>query len=238
MSKAKAAPLRPAYVPRSQIIWTDERLDALDNEQLLNLLGNLPQQRASGRVAHDTADELEVRIKARLPARAIAVRRRRARSEVQLETRVAEQLASLAIDLAARYALGAEAATADAAARAPAARSRTLADTRGKPRIGGSVKQGRSAIDRYLCCRSGDSLAGLAFVLLAERPQQEGCYVIFGTEDLLGDEPATNDYAPIAEQHGWSASARARMRALPMADYAAAAQRFEALLARVAPRLS
>jgi hypothetical protein len=237
MSKAKAAPLRPAYVPRSQIIWTDERLDALDNEQLLNLLGNLPQQRASGRVAHETADELELRIKARLPARAIAVRRRRARSEVQLEVRVAEQLASLANDLAARYALSTEAAAAGVAGRAPH-RTRALADARGKPRVGGSVKQGRSAIDRYLCCRSGDSLVGLAFVLLAERPQQEGCYVVFGTEDLLGDEPATNDYAPIAEQHGWSASARARMRALPMADYAAAAQRFEALLARVAPRLS
>lgn len=237
MSKAKAAPLRPAYVPRSQIIWTDERLDALDNEQLLNLLGNLPQQRASGRVAHETADELELRIKARLPARAIAVRRRRARSEVQLETRVAEQLASLATDLAARYALSTDAEAPEAAGRAPH-RARTLADARGKPRVGGSVKQGRSAIDRYLCCRSGDSLAGLAFVLLAERPQQEGCYVVFGTEDLLGDEPATNDYAPIAEQHGWSATARARMRALPMADYAAAAQRFEALLARVAHRLS
>jgi hypothetical protein len=237
MSKAKAAPVRPAYVPRSQIIWTDERLDALDNEQLLNLLGNLPQQRASGRVAHETADELELRIKARLPARAIAVRRRRARSEVQLETRVAEQLASLATDLALRYALNTEPEPTDVAARAPV-RSRSLADTRGKPRIGASVKQGRSAIDRYLVCRAGDSLAGLAFVLLAERPQQDGCFVIFGTEDLLGDEPATNDYAPIAEQHGWSASARARMRALPMADYAAAAQRFEALLARMAPRLS
>jgi hypothetical protein len=238
MSKAKAAPVRPAYVPRSQIIWTDERLDALDNEQLLNLLGNLPQQRASGRVAHETADELELRIKSRLPARAIAVRRRRARSEVQLEARVAEQLTSLANSLAARYAFGSEPGADDAPNRAPAARSRTLADARGKPRVGGSVKQGRSAIDRYLCYRAGDSLAGLAFVLLAERPQQDGCFLIFGTDDLLDGETAPNDFGPIAEQHGWSASARARMRALPMADYAAAAQRFEALLARMAPRLS
>ena len=63
MSKAKNVSLKPVYTPPSLIVWTDERLAALDKEQLINLLGNLQTQVSSGRVSEATATDLEVRIK-------------------------------------------------------------------------------------------------------------------------------------------------------------------------------
>jgi len=219
------------------IVWTDERLAALDKEQLINLLENLQTQRGSGRVAKDTADELEERIKARLPARAITVRRRRTRSEVLLEARVSEQLGALAAELASRYDLSPESATRESAGT-KGFRTRTLIDAKGKARIGNSVKQGSAAIDRFIACRVRDSLASLAFVLLADQPEESGRYVLLGTDDLIDEELAPNEFTPLAEQHGWSARSRTRMRAVPMASFAEGAQRFEALIARVAAPLS
>lgn len=230
MSKARSAPVKPVFIPPSQIVWTDERLAALDKEQLINLLANLQIQRTNGRVPEATAVELEVRIKGLLPARAIAVRAKRPRSEVMLEARTAEQLGGLATDLAARYDISAETAV-SAAEGIKGFRPQPLTDSKGHARAG---TKGGAAFERFIGYRSRDSYAGLAFVLLANQAQERGCYVLFGTDDLLGAEVPSNDYTPIAEQHGWSAAARARMRAVPLAGYAEGAERFEALIAQLA----
>jgi hypothetical protein len=237
MSKAKSAIARPAFFTPTQMDWTEERLAALDKVQLINLLANLQTQRGSGRVGDHTADDLESRIKARLPARAIAVRRKRARSEVLLEARVAQQLGALATELAARYDLSAETAI-RASADTKGFRPQPLTDSKGHARAGNSVKSGAAAIDRYIACRVRDSLASLAYVLLADRPQETGRYVLLGTDDLLASDTPPNEFTPVAEQHGWSAGSRTRMRAAPMANFAEAAQRFEAMIAQVAPALA
>ena len=237
MSKSKSASARPVFFTPTTMDWTEERLAVLDKVQLINLLRNLQTQRGSGRVAEGTADELEARIKARLPARAIAVRRKRVRSEVLLEARVAQQLGALATELAARYDLSAETASRTSAGT-KGFRPQRLTDSKGQARAGGSVKSGAAAIDRYIACRMGDSLASLAYVLLADKPQETGRYVLLGTDDLLDADTAPNDFTPVAEQHGWSAGSRTRMRAAPMPNFAEAAVRYEALIARVAAPLA
>jgi hypothetical protein len=236
MSKAKNVSLKPAYVPPSQIVWTDERLAALDKDQLVNLLANLQTQRTSGRVSETTAIELEERIKARLPTRAIAVRRKRPRSEVLLEARAAEQLGSLAMELARRYDISAETAIA-ASAGTKGFRPQPLTDSKGHARTGASVKNGDAAIERFVAYRSRDSLVCLAFVLLADQAQERGRYVLLGTDDVLVDAGEPNEYTPLAEQHAWSAAVRGRMRAEPVSGFAEAAERFEGLLASLSTRL-
>jgi hypothetical protein len=77
MSKAKSIPARPVFVTPSSIVWTDERLAALDATQLGNLLDNLPIQVAAGRVSEEVAADLEARIESRLPARQVKLRRKR-----------------------------------------------------------------------------------------------------------------------------------------------------------------
>jgi hypothetical protein len=77
MSKPKTLSTAPVFVPKSQLVWTDEKLQALDTVQLGNLLDNLGVQLASGRVSEETAADLQRRIEARLPARELALRRKR-----------------------------------------------------------------------------------------------------------------------------------------------------------------
>lgn len=230
MSKARSAPVKPVFIPPSQIVWTDDRLAALGKDQLINLLANLQTQRSSGRVSEEIAVELEVRIKGLLPARATSVRTKRPRSEVLLEARTAEQLGALATDLAARYDISAETAL-NAAEGIKGFRPQPLTDSKGHARAG---TKGGAAFERFIGYRSRDSYAGLAFVLLANQAQERGCYVLLGTDDLLDADLPANDYTPIAEQHGWSTAARARMRAEPMSNYAEGAERFEGLIARLA----
>jgi len=69
MRKSAIKPPKPVFHTPTQMDWTDDKLAALSNDQLVTLLGNLRTQRASGRVKEDTADELAKRIYARLPTR-------------------------------------------------------------------------------------------------------------------------------------------------------------------------
>jgi hypothetical protein len=233
MNKSKNAPMRPVFVQPSRIEWTDERLDVLDKQQLANLLENLQTQVSGGRVSEATAAELERRIMSRLPVRTGALRRRRPRSEVRLEARVAEQLGGLAVGLARRYDVSADTAT-RVSSGIKGFRPEPMTDSKGNARAGAAVKNGIAAIERYVGYRSRDSFAALAFVLLAETPEQTGGYVLLATDDLLGDDEAPNEYSQIAGQHGWSANSRARMRARAVSGFEEGAARYEQLIARMA----
>lgn len=231
MSKAKNVPLKPTYTPPSLVVWTDERLATLDKSQLANLLENLRTQLTSGRVSEATAVDLEVRIRSRLPTPKAAPRRKRPRSEIRAEARAAEQLGDLAAELARRYDLSAESAV-KASAGVKGFRAEPMTDSKGHARTGASVRSGAAAVERYVGYRSGDSFAGLAFVLLSDDSERPA-YVLLGTDDLIGDDAADNEYAPLAGLHGWSATSRARMRAQAVSGFDEGAQRYEELVARM-----
>lgn len=231
MSKAKNVVTKPVYVPPSLIVWTEERLAALDSKELRNLLENLPAQRSAGRISEATAEDLTVRIRSRLPARA-AARRKRPIVEVRMEARAAEQLSSFAKDVASRYDVSPDAARAGAQ-ESKGFRARAMTDSKGQPRSGGAVKSGAASIERYVGFRARDSFAGLAFVVLANQEPGRGYYVVLGTDDLLEGE-ADSAYAAVAEQHGWSAESRARMRAHLVSGFDEGAALCEAMIAKIA----
>jgi hypothetical protein len=56
--------------------WTDEKLKALTQEQLLNLLENLDRQRAIGRIPDAMAGDIDQRIGSLLTARNATKRRK------------------------------------------------------------------------------------------------------------------------------------------------------------------
>ena len=236
MSKAKSLPQKPVYTPPSRLVWTDERLAALDKAQLINLLDNLQTQRTSGRVSEETAADLEVRIRSRLPARSATPRRKRPVSEIRLEARAAEQLAGLAKDLMRRYDLSPESA-AKASSEVKGFRPHPVTDSKGQPRSGAAVKGGIAVIERYLGYRAKESFAGLAFVVLADQATERGVYVLLATDDLLDGSDAPTEYAQVAALHGWSAESRARMRACVVSGFDEGAARCETLIARLASAL-
>jgi hypothetical protein len=60
---------KPTFHTPMRFDWTDEKLQTLSQEQLLNLLDNLDRQRAIGRVSRDVAGAVEPRIVSLLTAR-------------------------------------------------------------------------------------------------------------------------------------------------------------------------
>ncbi len=236
MRKGKFAPAKPVYQPPSQLVWTEDKLAALDNKQLLNLLENLATQRGSGRVAEETADRTRT-----THPRPPAVARSRRATQAGAQRSHARGPGRGAARRTGRTTRG-------ALRPQPGNSHPRLGRHQGLPAPGHDRQQGAcarrqrrkngsAAIDRYIACRVRDSLASLAYVLLADRPQESGRYVLLGTSDLFDEEPPPNEFTALAEQHAWSAGSRTRMRAAPMATYAEAAERFEALIARVAPPL-
>ena len=232
MRKASQAASK-VFQPPSQMQWTDEKLASLSREQLLTLFENLQTQRESGRVTPQAADDLARLIGERLPANALVPRNRRARSQVLLESRVAEELAGLAADLEGRYDLSADSAKRQSG-DIKGFKARTLTDRRGAARAGSSVKDGRMAIDRYISYRVRDTRASLAFLLFPGEPDAAGRYVLLATDDLLDGEPPSEAYAPLAQGYGWSDDALDHLRVAPAANFTEASERYESLLAQVA----
>jgi hypothetical protein len=238
MSRPRSSSFNAAqktFQPPSRMDWNDERLAALDPAQLKSLLDNLAVQRAAGRVTEDTAADLTRRITARLPARALTVRRSRPRSLIQLDARVAEGLGGLATELGQRYDLS------DDTARRKSAdivgfRPETATDKHGLAKAGIAMKKGSMAIDRSVGYRVRDSMASLAFLLLPDQPQETGRYVILATDDLLESGVPIAEVLPASRDHGWSRKSRERMRAQPVENFAQAQALYEGLIARVAAK--
>ncbi len=66
--------------------WTDEKLQTLSQEQLLNLLENLDRQRAIGRIPESTAATIDQRISSLLTGRNGAKRRKQVADAAALDT--------------------------------------------------------------------------------------------------------------------------------------------------------
>ncbi len=80
---------KPVFQTPTRMEWTDEKLAALSEEQLVNLLDNLDVQRANGRVTDAQAADLEGRISARLPTRVNTKRRKKLAAAAEIAQRLA-----------------------------------------------------------------------------------------------------------------------------------------------------
>lgn len=76
MGRKPAVTIRPVFHAPMRIDWTDERLQALSQEQLLSLLDNLDHQRLIGRIAEEAAAALDRRIARLLTGRNGSKRRK------------------------------------------------------------------------------------------------------------------------------------------------------------------
>lgn len=76
MVRRSASTIRPVFHAPMRIDWTDERLQALSQEQLLALLDNLDRQKAIGRIPEDAAAALDARITGLLTGRNGSKRRK------------------------------------------------------------------------------------------------------------------------------------------------------------------
>ena len=77
MVRNSAGASKPTFHTPMRFDWTDEKLQALSQEQLLNLLENLDHQRLIGRVSEGAAATIDQRISSLLTSRNSIKRRKR-----------------------------------------------------------------------------------------------------------------------------------------------------------------
>jgi hypothetical protein len=76
MARKSESVSHPVFQTPMRLDWTDEKLQTLTQEQLLNLLDNLDRQRSIGRVSEHAAAAFDQRITALLTGRNGAKRRK------------------------------------------------------------------------------------------------------------------------------------------------------------------
>src|SRR5260370_33870236 len=143
--------------------WSDDRIAALTDQDLKNLLVNAERKSAVGVIAQCKA-EIEKRdaLKPRKAAKP--------RTELkEFEHDMSAQLAAVGKEMAEKYDLSEEAAKANSV-DVKGFRSHKLLDAKGFAKLGGHQRDGTVAIDRYISYRRGQGLVAPGASPFIERP--------------------------------------------------------------------
>ncbi|HEY3796184.1 MAG TPA: hypothetical protein VGM09_30545 [Bradyrhizobium sp.] len=143
--------------------WSDDRIAALSDQDLKNLLANAERKSAADLIAKCRA-ELEKRDAAR-PRKAA-----KPRTELkEFEHAISGEIAEVGRRMAAKYDLSEETAKARSAG-IKGFRSHKLLDGQGYAKLGGHQRDGTVAIDRYISYRRGNDIVMLGVWLPKDAP--------------------------------------------------------------------
>jgi hypothetical protein len=143
--------------------WSDDRIAALSDQDLKNLLAN---------AARKSATEIIAQCEAEMERRNAAKPRKGAKPRTEtkeFEHEVSGQLAAVGKEMAAKYDLSEETAKAKSAG-VKGFRSHKLLDAQGHAKLGGHQRDGTVAIDRYISYRRGNDIVTLGVWLLKDAP--------------------------------------------------------------------
>ncbi|MCO5129029.1 MAG: hypothetical protein M9932_00510 [Xanthobacteraceae bacterium] len=202
--------------------WTDERLEALSTPELKNLLGNAERK---------SADDLAARCKAVLEARNALKPNRLAKPRTELkefEHTVADQIAAVGKEMAAKYDLSEETAKARSA-DVKGFRAHKLLDSRGSAKLGGMQRDGSVAIERYISYRRGNDTVYLGVFLPKDAPLEDHAFHVLAPAALLSGAKPVAEIRPTATEKQKQPAGSG----LAFADLASAAVAFDAALAKI-----
>ena len=143
--------------------WSDDRIAALSDQDLKNLLVNAERKSVGGVVAQ---------CKAEIEKRDAAKPRKAAKPRTELkefEHEMSAQLAAVGKQMAEKYDLSEETAKAKSAG-VKGFRSHKLLDAKGYAKLGGHQRDGSVAIDRYISYRRGNDIVTLGVWLAKDAP--------------------------------------------------------------------
>ena len=202
--------------------WSDERIAALSDQDLKNLLVNAERKSAASVVAQCQA-EIEKRDAAK-PRKAP-----KARTEVkEFEHEMSGQLAAVGKQMAEKYDLSEETAKARSEG-VKGFRSHKLLDAKGYAKLGGSQRDGTVAVDRYISYRRGNGIVSLGVWLPKDAPIEHHEFHVSAPAGMIeGGEPFSDSQAEASEA---DASRTRQIRAFK--DLPSAAAAFDAALAKI-----
>jgi hypothetical protein len=143
--------------------WSDDRIAALSDQDLKNLLVNAERKSVANVIAQ---------CKAEMEKRNAAKPRKGSKPLTELkefEHEVSGQLAAVGREMAGKYDLSEETAKAKSAG-VKGFRSHKLLDAQGHAKLGGYQRDGTVAIDRYISYRCGNDIVTLGVWLLKDAP--------------------------------------------------------------------
>lgn len=202
--------------------WTDERLEALSTPELKNLLGNAERK---------SADDLAAKCKAVLETRNALKPNRIAKPRTELkefEHTVADQIAAVGKELAAKYDLSEETAKARSA-DVKGFRAHKLLDSKGSAKLGGMQRDGSVAIERYVSYRRGNDTVYLGVFLLKDAPLEDHEFHVLAPAALLAGAKPVAEIRPTATEK----QKQPTDAGLAFKDLASATAAFDAALAKI-----
>jgi hypothetical protein len=202
--------------------WTDEKLQALSDPELKNLLANAERK---------SADDLIAKCKAALEARNASKPRRegKPRTEIkEFEHQISEQLAVVGREMAEKYDLSEETAKAKSAG-VKGFRAHKLLDSKGFAKLGGMQRDGSVAVERYISYRRGDETVYLGVFLPKDAPLEDHEFHVIAPKALLeGGKPIAEVRPSATEKQKQPADS-----GLVFKDLADAAVAFDKALAKI-----
>jgi hypothetical protein len=206
----------------AMVDWSDEKIAALSDQDLKNLLVNAERKSAAGIVEQCRA-EMERRDAAK-PRKAS-----KPRTEVkEFEHEMSGQLAAVGREMAEKYDLSEETAK-TRSADVKGFRSHKLLDSKGFAKLGGYQRDGTVAVDRYISYRRGNDIVSLAIWLRKDAPIEDHEFHVSAPAGMLEGGKPFSEVRP-----GISAKDLQDTRhAVAFKDLPSAAAAFEAALARI-----
>ncbi|WP_425904975.1 hypothetical protein [Nitrobacter sp. TKz-YC02] len=201
--------------------WTDERIEALSDSGLKNLLANAERK---------SVNDLVARCQAELEKRNALKPRKAAKARTGLkdfEHEMSSQLAAIGRRMAEKYDLSEETAKAKSAG-VKGFRAHKLVGGDGQAKLGGLQRAGFVAVDRYISYRRGNDIVSLGVFLPKNQDMSEHKFFVIAPQAML-DGGAPVD--AIRDNHGQKQSADG---ALMFDDLEAAAAAFDKVLATIA----
>jgi hypothetical protein len=202
--------------------WSDDRIAALSDQDLKNLLVNAERK---------SAVEVIAQCKAELEKRDAAKPRKTAKPRTELkefEHEMSGQLATVGKAMAEKYDLSEETAKARSA-DVKGFRSHKLLDAKGYAKLGGMQRDGSVAIDRYISYRRGKDVVSLNVFLLKDQPIEAHEFHVIAPLALLDGGKAVAEIRPTATE----AQKQSADGGLAFKDLPSAAAAFDAVLAKI-----
>jgi hypothetical protein len=202
--------------------WSDDRVAALSDQDLKNLLVNAERKSVEAVIAQCKA-EIEKRNAAK-PRKAS-----KPRTELkEFEHDMSGQLAAIGKAMAEKYDLSEETAKAKSAG-VKGFKAHRLLDAKGYAKLGGMQRDGSVAVDRYISYRRGKDIVSLSAFLLKDAPIEAHEFHVIAPKALLDGAKPVAEIRPTAT----ATQKQSADSGLAFKDLPAAAAAFDAALARI-----
>jgi hypothetical protein len=202
--------------------WSDDRVAALSDQDLKNLLANAERK---------SVLEVVARCKAEMEKRDAAKPRKTAKPRTELkefEHDMSAQLAAVGKDMAQKYDLSEETAKANSDG-VKGFKAHKLLDAKGYAKLGGMQRDGSVAVDRYISYRRGKDIVSLSVFLLKDQPIEAHEFQVIAPLAVLDGGKPVAEIRPTAT----AAQKQSADGGLAFKDLPSAAAAFDAALAKI-----